>query len=1000
MMRRPITARAREPSSPSLGADTLRTALRLLIDGASADRFVALTGDEPSLPAVRRLAGRVAVRYTLERWWRLAGRRPAPGADRPPLGPRSGLTARQAILLSLHVGAGWGSADLGALVNADAEGIGACLAAALSRLAESSARPCVEGAALVGRYRDRDLSVDERAELLGHAARCRSCQHALARFAELDAALTAAVEATRAGLPPAPARPSLLRRALVSPSPRALALIGLAIVAVVGIAAGRSLLTGSHAAPIPLLATPATTPGSALPDGWLLYEQGNGALAAVDTASGARAPLAPPRDGSTFTQGQAYALSPDHALLASLSPNFDAGGLAPSVTLSVSRLDATGVYQHTWLQNAPTLVRLDGWLNATTVLVSVGVSGGTQLTAIDVVTQQTRVLFTGDVVDAVPSPDGTMVALTGGDLPILLGLTLDIRPVEPGGLGAPTATIDHRFPRVGRAVWSPDSRRLYLGLIADASVGASGPNAPTPQFEEPQEIVLAALTPDGTLARLTEPAAHRYDLPLAVAPDAGRVFYAREDDATTSTVTTTLRASRPDGSGGSDILTNVAWVGGPGGLPDGHSLVALAGQSYPLPLDPHQQPLGPVTLPVLYLIDGGGAAHPLRALPDTFGGDTLLQWLPRAALAPAAAATSPAPVTGQVTAPAPVSGLGTAAVAPGSAASDDGRYVVLQDRVNHTPDVWASPPEETRQLSGIDDTQLSWVPSEHVAVGVMVARPGQPPQPSRLTLLSMPPGSGPLASADSLSFDPAGVGGDLQRAYALPRVSPDGLSVAFYVVDGRGAVATLWLATAGAAPHPVTGWSVQAMSSVGSIPLTAAWATNDTLVFTEPTDWQGSLPQAIAIERLSVAPSGTTTVTRLRTLPGQGSDAAVTAAQLALSADGRYLALRVHHFGTSAPGSPATDGIEVLPTADLSQSVELARGGTGDGLTWSPGGDWLAFALDGRVTVGSPDGRTLSTVDAGQGRSDSPCWVGATRLWFAYLEPGSTATQTLQVVVR
>ncbi|HET9017915.1 MAG TPA: hypothetical protein VFN57_20100 [Thermomicrobiaceae bacterium] len=984
------------PSGPSLsspdGAD-LRAALRLLLDETSVDRLVASAGD------VRDLLGRVATRYTLERGWARIRRR-APGAGAPPLNPRAGLTARGATLLALQVGAGWGSASLGTLAGLDPEEVGGTLTAARVRLAGPDAQPCVAGAALAGRYRDPDLRPDERAELLTHAARCRSCQQALARFAEVDAGLTAAVAAARTTMPPAPPRPARLRRAVAGPSPRLLALTGLMLVLVAGLVAGRGLLSGTRAVPLPLLA-PGGPARPALPGGGLLYERSDGGLAALDTSTGARTVLAPPRGAGTFTPRQAYALSPNHALLASVSPSFDASGLAPSVTLTVSRVDGDVVYQHTWLQDAATSVSFDGWLCNASVLVTFGGATGPRLTAVDVTTRRSRVLYTGDLGTIVASPDGSRIAIATPRSPGWLGGDLEVRPVEPDGLGPATTVVTHRITGLETPVWSPDGRRLYFGLIADAGAAILGPGAnSSPDQAQPSEIVLAALDPGGTVIRLSDAVPQRYDLPLTVSPDGARLLYEREVVAGTGPATRSLHAVGTDGSDDRDVLPSVTAVAGVGWLPGGRSAIALADQPYPLATGPAEQSLGPVTLPTLYLVDASGTAQPVRALPDANATSGIVQWFPAGTLPSATGAPPAVPAGGRLGAPAPVPGLGAAAVAPGSAASDDGRYVLLQDQQNHTPVVWAAPPEGPRPLDGVRVSQAAWVPGEHLAVGVLAVGPGQAPQPSRLTLLSMPPGSGPLANADLRGLDPAAVGSDPHRHYLLPRVSPDGLSVAFEVSDDRSGLVTLWLATVGARPRPVAGWQASASVPVDGVPSPLAWASNDTLVFTEPADRQAGLPQAVTLERLTLAPDGTTAVTRLRTFDARGNDSAIVAADLAVSPDGRNLAVRLRHFGPVSAAVTTTDSVEVLPAADLSQSIELARGSAGNGLAWSPGGDRLAYALDGRVTVASADGRTLATIDAGPGRSDAPCWVGPTEVWFAYQPPDpGLPVRTLMVAV-
>jgi hypothetical protein len=68
---------------------------------------------------------------------------------------------------------------------------------------------------------------------------------------------------------------------------------------------------------------------------------------------------------------------------------------------------------------------------------------------------------------------------------------------------------------------------------------------------------------------------------------------------------------------------------------------------------------------------------------------------------------------------------------------------------------------------------------------------------------------------------------------------------------------------------------------------------------------------------------------------------------------------------------------------DATRSIEIARGTPGDSLSWSPNGQWLVADIGQRVTLLSPDGRTIDYLTPDSQHASSPFWVDDLEVWFS-----------------
>ena len=237
--------------------------------------------------------------------------------------------------------------------------------------------------------------------------------------------------------------------------------------------------------------------------------------------------------------------------------------------------------------------------------------------------------------------------------------------------------------------------------------------------------------------------------------------------------------------------------------------------------------------------------------------------------------------------------------------------------------------------------------------------------------------------SDAHTFDPLGIAGDPHRRYARPLVSPNGLAVAFFVVDDEAGAVELWISTAGGRTERIPIESYwPAGSPLGEARPAALWLDRQTLLYASPEDWQGGLPRRVTFWRVSVGADDRIASEPVLSIETRGREAGILLRELALSPDGARLAYRLRHYTRLDPASGAFDTLVVVPVADASQRLEIARGEPGDGLARSPDSRWLVAGLRGRVELISADGRARKAISPDGTTAAYPLWVGSHTIWY------------------
>ncbi|HET9015213.1 MAG TPA: hypothetical protein VFN57_06435 [Thermomicrobiaceae bacterium] len=987
-----------DPAQPTLGTTLrsapdwrrLRAALRLLFDPGAADALASrvVIGDERT-SAISALARAAERRHAFGRFTRHIPDVPAshpPGAS-PPLGPSSGTPSRAAVYLALHLGLGLDAEALADLEQDTPEHVGELLYRS-RRAVTHVVAPCPEFAERIGRHRDRSLDPVARADLFLHVRECPACAAALRTFEELDAALLRQLAADLGTLPPLV--PSSRR---TSPLPAIGVAATLLVVVMLALAALTQGMRG------PAAALPVPTPGAAAHtlSGWLLTTAIDGAVNAVDLQTGTVRPVAPSVPPGRFVRRM---LSPDGRLIATWTPPYGPDGPEPTGTVTVRRLDGTTV--RTWGLGGgpgPGAGSLVGWLGNSSLLVletppwqptgsaPSGIGGSpleTRLVALDVQTSDARVLLQGSISLASASPDGTRVVVVQSYDRRYRGFTAQLRAVGPGGLGPPLVTAEHRLAPYSSVVGAPNSSRAYLAWIPGTEVAVPASAVGTDGVRSsPTTTAIEAVSRDGILTGVVAAAPGQILAPVSAAPGAARLVYDQQP-ASPAGSTARVWMTHPNGTPPTELAEsavpsglNVAW------LPDGGALLRDDLPFY-LPNDPSERALGTVSWPVVLRVTPSGRTLP--AATSAAGGAGWLGWVP-AGTFPASAtpsrATPRSPRVGQVQ-PAARPG---ALLGPDGAASADGRLVILGDASLPGGVIWdATSGVDSRVLRGAAD--LSWVPGTQTLIGVSGVGT-QPGSGSRVTLYASRLDGAP--SLDFRHFDPAGIGSATTRHYARPLVSPNGAAISVFVVNSTDDTAGLWLSTWRDGPRRIARWTATS-PALGTIHPVATWVSADVLLYAEPFDWQHGLPQAVAIQQVTLGPDGAGTPATVAVVHAHGADRGIEVTDLAVSADGASIAWRVRHLTGTGTTTGRYDTIDVAPVANLSARLEIARATPGHGMAWSPDGRWLAVAIGGRVSLLSANGSVAIPVSPRGSPARYPVWVGPDQIWLSYASAGTPQT--------
>ncbi|MCM8750586.1 hypothetical protein NET02_15680 [Thermomicrobiaceae bacterium CFH 74404] len=407
---------------------------------------------------------------------------------------------------------------------------------------------------------------------------------------------------------------------------------------------------------------------------------------------------------------------------------------------------------------------------------------------------------------------------------------------------------------------------------------------------------------------------------------------------------------------------------------------------------------GEDTLPwvALMVTRPDGSRAPVMVMPGSFTGFVeVLSWLPPGAFQdPATVAV----LQGAVSVPSPVTGLPSGLrLSAGSSASADGERVLLvDDRMGQGVVVWHRTAEVGRAL-GQRIGDPSWVPRQPVLAGVLRNAPGQRVGSSAGIVFGVE-SIRSWTSYDLRVFDPIEIDGQPHRRYARPLVAPGGLAVAFFTVDDQAGTVELWIATADGRTRRVpieSDWP--AGSPLGEARPVALWLDRGTLLYAAPEDWEAGLPRRVTLWCVAVTADGQLAAEPAMTIDARGREAGIHLRELALSPDGTRLAYRLRHYTRSDPASGAFDTLVVVPVADASRQLEIARGKPGDGLDWSPDSRWLVAGLRGRVELLSADGRRRVPLSPEGVTASYPVWVDPHTVWYQQVDGDEEVVMAVEV---
>jgi hypothetical protein len=317
----------------------------------------------------------------------------------------------------------------------------------------------------------------------------------------------------------------------------------------------------------------------------------------------------------------------------------------------------------------------------------------------------------------------------------------------------------------------------------------------------------------------------------------------------------------------------------------------------------------------------------------------------------------------------------------------------VHDPKANRPVIWDRAGNSGRNLPpGTHD--LSWFPHTSAVIGVVTAEAGRPNSPSRIATYAST-FSVSLPSYDYRTYDPAQIGSSLSKQYASPLMSPSENTLAFFVIDSREASVNLWLADYTTLPRPVAHWSLPNDSKLPYVPI-AGWLDDHTLLFAEPSDWNNGFPGIVKLQRLSLQADGSVEISTTTTLKRHGTERGIALTELALNRASGHIAYRLRHFTKNSTNDGIVDTISIASTEKLSDTLEISRGGSSSGLSWSPDGRLLAATTPDDLEFFSASGEAvlgISDLDF----PNEPRWIDQNTVWFNVSNDQGTRIMTVDV---
>ncbi len=954
---------------PIIQLDELRVTLRLCFDAERSDRLTGLVhNDLIDLAALKPVWNAASTLFEASRWFGLL---PTRKAVPQLLGPRQSLPAAAALSLAFHLGLGLNSGDLATLSGRSADRIGQDLTRARRVVGAPMAAPCDEFASVIGRQRDRMTNRDETLSLMLHLGRCDRCRQAHERSREVDEQLFTELNYIRSTLKP----PTADRKPIdlmLNGRPLLWTMIALlGIVFLIGIVVGTRAVRSTPHSVIPLVTSTVMAESN---DGWLLETAASGEVDAVNVSTGARRTLVSVPDGTTVQN----LISPDQQSIAQITTSLDTG--RPD-SLRIFNLD--GAIAHEWPLSNPQRIRIPlAWLNDSTMIVNqiptsafspsfelFTTQTDQQGSAIqfNINTGESQTIFARGVRSAVPSPDGKFIAI--GRYAMRLFGSVELRPFDGKTLGPVVGTLDESgFP----IFWSPDSQRIYYTTshVPEAT--------PTPRNlgdrglsgQSGFSYSIESLRVDGTTESVLDIPAGQIGNVVGVSPDGTHLIYVR-GSSIANTNSFGFWQSTIDGKNETRLAPAIPGAGSErvvwsplGNLFLTSSEPFYLPQAVAIPLT-----AGPSSFVTLML---DATDRTVRPIVDQLSGPTLIGYVPN--LSDPVRSTTARESKSTFTAAEPVPGLGAQlALTSGSRMAPVGDQLLLYDRVsNLTVSREVSDGVTAAPLGGARDP--AWLPDGSGIVGVSQYKLQQGSR-SRIALFK-PSSAHPN---EMVEFDPANLGSASTAAYRMPSFSPDGMHLSFFVVDKQQV--SLWIVGRNEPPHVVANWPIPVNARI-TAPLVSGWVGNDTLVVAYAEEWTDGYPLRIVLGRLDVTRGSPPQATPFVIWHTHGAEQGISITEIALAPDGHELAVRIRHFTGSNPDQDRFDSVAALTTSDLSSSLELARGKSGDGMSWAPDGSEIAVGLDGKIAVISSTGSKLSYPPAGSQPAGFPVWVRPNEIWF------------------
>jgi hypothetical protein len=141
------------------------------------------------------------------------------------------------------------------------------------------------------------------------------------------------------------------------------------------------------------------------------------------------------------------------------------------------------------------------------------------------------------------------------------------------------------------------------------------------------------------------------------------------------------------------------------------------------------------------------------------------------------------------------------------------------------------------------------------------------------------------------------------------------------------------------------------------------------------------LPGSVKLQTLTVHSDGSTTIESAATLKPHGTERGIAIDELAINQASGRIAYRLRHFTRNSTNDGIVDTISIASTDKLSGALEISRGGSSSGLSWSPDGRLLAATTSDAIEFYSASGNALFGV-SGLDFPNEPRWIDQNTVWF------------------